>query len=143
MIRFLVRTAIFLLAAAVGILLTDWAFAIFDLETFRVNWSEPLGFVLAVVVFAVAQAVLSPFLAKVARNNAPMLTGVVGLASTFVALVVAVLATDGLEIGGLEIGGAAGWIIGPVVVWIMGILAAFLLPLVLLKKGVEKVRDDD
>lgn len=138
MVRFLVRTAIFLLAAAVGILLTDWGFAIFDLETFRVNWSEPLGFVLAVVVFAVAQAVLSPFLTKIARNNAPMLTGAVGLASTFVALVIAVLATDGLEVAG-----AAGWIIGPVVVWIMGILAAFLLPLVLLKEGVERVRDDD
>ncbi|CAM3431159.1 hypothetical protein [Isoptericola cucumis] len=138
MIRFLIRAAIFLLAAAVGILLTDWGFSMLDLETFEINWSEPLGFVVAVVVFALAQAILSPFLAKIARNNAPALVGAVGLLSTFVALIIAVLTTDGLVISG-----AAGWILGPVVVWLMGMLAAFLLPLFLLKEGVEKVRENN
>ena len=138
MIRFLIRAAIFLLAAAVGILLTDWGFSMLDLETFEINWSEPLGFVVAVVVFALAQAILSPFLAKIARNNAPALVGAVGLLSTFVALIIAVLTTDGLSISG-----AAGWIIGPVVVWLLGMLAAFLLPLFLLKEGVEKVRENN
>jgi len=137
MIRFLLRMAVFLLAAAVGVLLTAWIFAAFDLETFSINWSEPLGFILAIVVFALAQAIISPFFAKIARNNAPMLTGAVGLVSTFVALLVAVLLTDGLDVGG-----AAGWIIGPVVVWLLGMLAAFLLPLWLLKEGVEKVREN-
>ncbi|MCA5891779.1 phage holin family protein [Isoptericola sp. NEAU-Y5] len=138
MIRFLIRAGIFLLAAAVGILLTDWIFGAFDLETFNVVWSEPLGFVVAVLVFALAQAILSPFLAKAAQNNAPALVGAVGLLSTFVALILAVLLTDGLEVAG-----AAGWILGPVVVWLVGMLAAFLLPLVLLKKGVERVREND
>ncbi|GAA1721987.1 hypothetical protein GCM10009809_17070 [Isoptericola hypogeus] len=138
MIRFLIRTAIFLLAAAVGLLLTDWIFGAFDLETFDINWSEPLGFIIAVVVFALAQAILSPFLAKVARNNAPALVGAVGLLSTFVALIIAVLTTDGLAVSG-----AAGWILGPIVVWLVGMLAAFLLPLFLLKEGVEKVRENN
>jgi uncharacterized protein YacL len=137
MIRFLLRTAVFLLAAAVGVLLTAWIFAAFDLETFSVDWSQPLGFVLAVVVFALAQAIISPFLAKVARNSAPALVGGVGLLSTFVALLVAVLFTHGLEVGGV-----AGWIIGPVVVWLTGMIAAFVLPLFLLKEGVEKVREN-
>ncbi|MEL7977745.1 hypothetical protein AAG589_17905 [Isoptericola sp. F-RaC21] len=137
MIRFLLRMAVYLLAAAVGVLIAAWIFAAFDLETFSVNWSEPLGFILAIVVFALAQAIISPFFAKVARNSAPALVGGVGLLSTFVALLVAVVFTDGLEVGGV-----AGWIIGPVVVWLAGMLAAFLLPLWLLKEGVEKVREN-
>lgn len=137
MIRFLLRTAVFLLAAAVGVLVAAGIFTAFDLETFSINWSQPLGFVLAVVVFAVVQAIISPFLAKVARNNAPALVGGVGLLSTFVALVVAVVLTDGLDVGSV-----AGWIVGPVVVWLAGMLAAFLLPLFLLKEGVEKVREN-
>ncbi|MFE5309421.1 hypothetical protein [Isoptericola sp. NPDC056573] len=141
MIRFLLRTAVFLLAATVGVLVAAGIFAAFDLQTFSINWSEPLGFILAIVIFAVAQAIISPFLTKAARNNAPALVGGVGLLSTFVALIVAVVFTDGLDVGGV-----AGWIIGPVIVWLAGMLAAFVLPLFLLKEGVEKVRenrDDD
>jgi len=137
MIRFLLRTAVFLLAAAVGVLLTAWIFAAFDLETFSINWSEPLGFVLAIVIFALAQAIISPFFAKVARNSAPALVGGVGLLSTFVALIIAVVVTDGLDVGGV-----AGWIIGPVIVWLLGMVAAFVLPFLLLKEGVEKVREN-
>lgn len=137
MIRFLLRTAVFLLAAAVGVLVAAWIFAAFDLETFSVDWSEPLGFVLTIVIFAVVQAIISPFLTKVARNNAPTLVGGVGLLSTFVALLVAVVFTDGIDVGGV-----AGWIIGPVIVWLAGMLAAFILPLFLLKEGVEKVREN-
>ncbi|MFE6968318.1 hypothetical protein [Isoptericola sp. NPDC057653] len=138
MIRFLLRTAVFLLAATVGVLVAAWIFAAFDLKTFSINWSEPLGFILAIVIFAVAQAIISPFLTKAARNNAPALVGGVGLLSTFVALIVAVVFTDGLDVGGV-----AGWIVGPVIVWLAGMLAAFVLPLFLLKEGVEKVRENN
>ena len=138
MIRFLLRTAVFLLAATVGVLVAAWIFAAFDLKTFSINWSEPLGFILAIVIFAVAQAIISPFLTKAARNNAADERGGVGLLSTFVALIVAVVFTDGLDVGGV-----AGWIVGPVIVWLAGMLAAFVLPLFLLKEGVEKVRENN
>ncbi|GII98472.1 superfamily IV 4 TMS phage holin [Sediminihabitans luteus] len=139
MIKFLIRTAIFLLAAAIGILLTDWIFSIFDLETFDINWSNPLAFVLAVLIFGAAQGILSPFIAKVARNNAPALLGAVGLVTTYISLLIAwLIASDGLDIGGWQ-----GWIIGPLVVWLVSMLATLLLPIFLVKEGVEKVRENN
>ena len=138
MLRLLARTAVLLLAVAVGMLLTDWAFAALGWQTFDIHWASPLAFVLAVVVFAVAQAVLTPFFAKVARDNAPAMLSAVGLITTYVALLIAVLvAPDGLDISGW-----LGWIVGPVIVWIVTLLATFLLPALLLKNAVEKRRQD-
>lgn len=139
MIRLLARTVIFVLGAAIGIVLTDILFAAFDWATFDVVWGNPLAFVLAVVIFALAQAVLSPFLAKMAQNNAPTLVGAVGLISTYVALLIAALvAPDGLQIDGWQ-----GWVIGPVIVWLVTMLATFLLPAVMLKNALENRRDGD
>lgn len=138
MLRLLARTAVLLLAVAVGMLLTDWAFAALGWQTFDIHWASPLAFVLAVVVFAVAQAVLTPFFAKVARDNAPAMLSAVGLITTYVALLIAVLvAPDGLDISGW-----LGWIVGPVIVWIVTLLANFLLPALLLKNAVEKRGQD-
>ena len=44
------------------------------LPGFRIDWSHWWGFVLAVVIFAVLQSVLTPWAAKVARRNAPART---------------------------------------------------------------------
>ncbi|NNU26610.1 phage holin family protein [Isoptericola sediminis] len=137
MVRLLARTAVFLLAAAIGVVLTDVLFAAFDWQTFDVVWDDPLGFVVAVVLFAVVQAVMSPFFAQLARRNAPTLVGAVGLISTYVALLVASLVSDGLEISGWQ-----GWVIGPVIVWLVTMLATFLLPAFILKQAVEERRDD-
>jgi uncharacterized protein YacL len=137
MIRLLARTAIFLLAAAIGILLTDILFGAFDWQTFDVDWSNPLGFVLAVVIFAIGQAVLSPFFAQLARRNAPTLLGAVGLITTYVALLVAsLISSDGLEISGWQ-----GWVLGPIIVWLVTMLATFLLPAVMLKNALSDDRD--
>lgn len=91
MIRLLARTAIFLVAAAIGIVLTDVLFNAFGWETFDVDWGNPLAFVLAVVIFALGQAILSPFFAQIARRNAPALLGAVGLVTTYVAIFLAAL----------------------------------------------------
>jgi uncharacterized protein YacL len=137
MIRLLARTAVFLLAAAIGILLTDLLFGAFGWQEFDVDWSNPLGFVLAVVIFALGQAILSPFFAQLARRNAPTLLGAVGLITTYVALVIASLVSDGLVISGWQ-----GWVIGPIVVWLVTMLATFLLPAVMLKNALDGDRRD-
>jgi hypothetical protein len=129
-IRLLIRAIVFLLSAAVGLLV---AASIFD--DVEVTTS---GFVVAVVVFAVLQSVLSPFIMKVAMRNAPAFTGGIGLISTFVALVVASLFGDGLEIGG----GIGTWIGATVVVWLVTALATLLIPFLLVKAGVEKAREE-
>jgi len=89
---------------------------------------EPSGFVVAVLVFTVAQAILSPFIMKVAARNAPAFLGGIGLVSTLVALVIANVFTDGLSISG-----ATTWILASLIVWLVTALAAFFLPFVVLR----------
>jgi hypothetical protein len=129
MIRFLVRAAIFLVSAAVGLLVTAWLVDGFDVSAG--------GFVTAVVLFAVIQSVLAPFIAKVTAQNASALLGGVGLLSTFVALWLTALLGDSLTIDG----GATTWIAATVIVWLATALATLLLPLILVKAGIEAARN--
>lgn len=86
------------------------------------------GILTAVVVFAIAQSVLAPFLAKIAASNAPAFLGGIGLVSTFVALVIASV------FGGLHISGWRTLVLATMVVWLVTALATLLLPLVVLRK---------
>ncbi|MCL2534493.1 MAG: phage holin family protein [Nocardiaceae bacterium] len=125
MIRFLIRSAIFLGSAAIGILAAVWLVS-------GVSVSAS-GFITAVVLFAVAQSLLSPFILKVATTNAPAFVGGIGLVSTFVALVVA----DAF--GGLSISGWRSWVLATIVVWLVTALATVLLPMFLLREEIEDV----
>lgn len=132
MINFTIRAIIFLVSAAVGLIVADLV-----LEGVRIDWSHWWGFVLAVVIFAVLQSVLTPWAAKVARHNAPALLGGIGIVSTFVALlVVALVPGAGLTIG------LPGWtwLVAPVIVWVVTALATWLLPALFIKKKVEQRR---
>jgi len=123
MIRFLIRAAIFLATAALGLLVASWL-----LPDFQIT---PSGFIVAVVVFAIAQSILAPFIFNVARRNAPALLGGIGLVSTFVALLIASLFP-----GGIQISGIATWIIATLIVWLITALGGWALPLLLLKDRV-------
>lgn len=132
MIAFLIRTVVFLGSAALGLIVADLV-----LEGFTIDWSRWWGFVLAVVLFAVLQSVLSPWLAKVANRNAPALLGGIGILSTFVALlIVAIVPGAGLTIGSPW----WTWVAAPVLVWIVTALATVLLPFLFVKKKVEERR---
>lgn len=129
MIRFLVRAAIFLVSAAIGLLVAAGVVDGVDVTT--------SGFLVAVVLFAVIQSVLSPFIAKVAARNAAALLGGVGLLSTFVALWLTTLIGDSLTIDG----GVTTWLTATVIVWLATALATLLLPLVLVRAGLEAARE--
>ncbi|MGB4780071.1 hypothetical protein [Microbacterium sp.] len=132
MVMFLIRTLIFVASAAVGLIVADLV-----LEGFTIDWSHPLGFILAIVIFAVLQSVLAPWLATVARRNAPALLGGIGIVSTFVALLItAVIPGAGLTIGAPW----WTWVAAPVLVWIVTALATWLLPALFIKKKVEARR---
>jgi hypothetical protein len=126
----LIRIVVFIVSAALGLLITSLL-----IDGFQINAS---GFVTSVLVFAVLQSVLSPFLAKVAHRHARALLGGVGLISTFVALLVAHFFTDGLQITGLT-----AWIAATVVVWLITALATWLLPFLFVKKKVEQKRSNN
>ncbi|PFG41017.1 superfamily IV 4 TMS phage holin [Georgenia soli] len=122
MIRLLIRALIFLVSAALGLLVATW---LLDGD-FVLSAS---GFVVAVLVFTVAQSVLSPFIAKTTARFAPSFLGGIGLVSTLVALALATLVSDGLRITG-----AKGWILGTVIVWLVTALGTLLLPMIFLKE---------
>ena len=130
MIRLLIRSAIFLVSAAVGLLVTAGLVDGVDVT--------PSGFLVAVVLFAVIQSVLAPFIATVTAKNAAALLGGVGLLSTFVALWLTTLIGDSLTIDG----GVTTWLTATVIVWLATALATLLLPFLLVKAGIDAARAD-
>lgn len=127
MIAFLIRAGIFVVSAAIGLIVADLA-----LPGFTLHWDDWWGFVLAVVIFAVLQSILAPWIMKISARHAPAFVGGVGLVSTFVALLIAVL----LPAAGIGIDGPVAWIIGTLIVWLVTALATWLLPALFLKKRV-------
>lgn len=124
MIRFVLRTLIFLASAALGLLAADLA-----LDGFSVSAS---GFAVTVVVFAVLQSVLAPFIAKTVARYAPAFLGGIGLVSSYVALLIASLVGSSLTVDGVST-----WVLATIIVWLVTALATFLLPFVLLRKAVD------
>lgn len=115
-----------LLANAVGLIVASLVFSGFDIDV--------TSFIFAVVIFTVAAALMTPFLASSFRrnNSSSGLLGGVALISTFVALLVTDLVSDGLTISGI-----GTWIGATAVVWLASVLALFILPLLGLKKYLE------
>jgi len=132
MIMFLLRAVIFLVSAAIGLIVADLI-----LDGFVIEWRNWWGFVLAIVIFAVLQSILAPWLARVAQRNAPAFLGGIGIVSTFVALVVVALIPG----AGLSIDGLVSWVLAPVIVWLVTALATLLLPMIFIKKKVAGRRE--
>ena len=125
----LVRTLIFLGSAAVGLLV-----AVAVIEGVNVTAQ---GFALVVIIYAVVQSIISPFLLKVAAKSATAFLGGVGLVATFLALLTATLVGNSLTISG----GATTWIATTVVVWLVTAVATITLPFLLVKAGVQSARN--
>jgi len=133
MIMFLLRAFIFFLAAAVGLLVADWT-----LQGFAIDWTHWWGFFVACIIFAVSQSILTPWIASVARRNAPALLGGVGIFSTLIALIVVALLPDmGITIGDPVL---LTWLLAPVIVWLVTALATLFLPMIFIKKKVAENR---
>jgi Mycobacterial 4 TMS phage holin, superfamily IV len=120
MVRLLLRAAVFLGSSAIGLLAAAWL-----IPGVSVSAS---GFIVAVVVFTVAQAILSPFILKMASRYASAFLGGIGLVSTLVALVLASVFTHGLSIRG-----PGSWIAATVVVWVVTAMATLVLPLLIIR----------
>ena len=121
MLRFLAQMARAVLANAVGLLVASLVVPGFSMQ--------PVGFVIAVVIFSVLQGVLSPFMLSMSLRYMPAIRGGVALVTTLVSLVLTNWLTDGLNISGLT-----AWVLGPFVVWLAVLLAAVVLPLFLFKQ---------
>ncbi len=121
MLRFLAAVVLRLLANAAGLLI-----AAAVLDGFTVTAAAFIG---VVVVFTLIEVVLDPLVLKMSIQYAPVLRGGVALVTTLVGLIVVTLVSDGLQIEGLT-----AWVVGTLIVWLGGVLAALILPLFLFKK---------
>jgi len=127
MIRLLVRTLIAVAANAVGLIVASVV-----LDGFSINVAS---FIVAVVIFTIVFAVLTPFLAVQLRRLGNGAIGATALIATLVSLVVTDLLSDGFSISGV-----GTWIAAAVIVWLAALVAAFVLPFLGLKKYLEENR---
>ncbi len=128
MIRLLVRAAVWLSSAAIGLLVAK---LVLDDMTIDAG-----SFLSVVVIFSVMQAILAPFTAKVTAQNASALLGGVGLLSTFTALLITSAVSAGMSISGVDT-----WVFASLIVWIVTMLGSFLLPLLVGRPLVGRARD--
>ena len=125
MIRFLLSTLSNLVMAAIALLLAGWWLS--EWVTLHLG-----GFLIAVVVFTAAQAILAPFVFNMARKYASAVLGGIGLVSTFLALWVATLFNGGVEVHGL------GWVLAPLLLWIVPALGGWIIVGVVPQRYLEK-----
>ena len=118
--RISLRAVVLLSSWAIGLLVAAWIVP-------GVSLSVP-GFIVAVVVFAVTQAILSLSILKLPHRYASLLLGGTGLALTIVALILASILTHGLTINGM-----ASWLATTVVVWLVTTIWAITLPELLIR----------
>ena len=131
MITFLFRALLYVVSAGLGLIAADLL-----LDGFQIQWDRWWGFVICILIFAVLQSVLAPWVSRIADRYAPVLMGGIGIFSTLIALIVVVL----LPIGGLRIVDLTGWLLGAVIVWLVTAIGSVLLPLIFLKKKVDQRR---
>ena len=100
---------------AIGLLLA----ALILGDSFQIN--AVTGFIVSVVVFAILSGLFTWLVLKFLVRNAGSIVALTGLFSTFFALVITSVFTDGLDINGW------GWVWGTLIVWVLGMFI-WLLP---------------
>jgi len=127
-IRLIVRTAVMLLANAVGLIVASLVLDGMDIDV--------TSFIVAVLIFTVVLALMTPFMASQLRRSRSSALGGVALIATLISLIVTDLVSDGFSIDGV-----GTWIAAAVIVWVASLLAALILPYLGLKKYLEERRD--
>lgn len=121
MVRLLIRIAINLASAAIGLLLTAMLLSDFHIQAG--------GFIVAVGVFTLAQSLLTPWVFKVAKKHASALLGGIGIISTLLALLVASFFP-----GGISVSSFSTWVVAALIVWLCTALGGWLLVAYVFKK---------
>lgn len=127
MIRLVVRTLIALAGNAIGLIVAAAVLDGVDIDA--------TSFLVAVVIFTVVFAIIQPFLAVQLRRAGSAALGGVALIATLVSLIITDLVSDGFSISGV-----GNWIAATVIVWVVSLLAVFILPFLGLKKYLEERR---
>ena len=122
MLRLIASIVLELLANAIGLAAAYWILR----PDFTIDW---IGFLIVVAIFTVVRFVLAPLMMKLSMRYARALLGACALVTIIVALLVTSLLTNHLTITG-----AMTWVFATLIVWLFGMVAMLLLPLVIFKK---------
>lgn len=120
--RLILSIAMQLVANAVALLIANAV-----LEDFHLTAS---GFVVAVGIFTLISAIVSPMIRQAAMRRSSAMLGSTALIVSLVALVAtSILMGDDLQIDGLST-----WLLAAVIVWAGGLIATLLLPIFVFKQ---------
>lgn len=125
MIRLLIRIGVALLGAAIGLIVG--AVVLDDMTL------DGAAFLLAIVIFVVLTAVLEPLIEKIGDEHLSLIATFSSLITTFLALLITELVSDGLNISG-----AGTWLFATLIVWACTALATWIL----LRMFIKNVREN-
>lgn len=91
------------------------------------------GFFVALGVFTLAHALFGPFVLNIAQRYAAPLAGGVGLVATVLALWVATLFPNGIQIQGLD-----SWVLAPIIVWVITALGGWIIMAFVVDKRLKR-----
>ena len=128
MIRLLASTVLYVLGNALGLVVAAQLLPGFSIDF----WS----ILIVAAIFTVIVVVITPLLIKISLKNVPQMSGGVALVAILVGLIGTSMFSDGLKISGLST-----WILAPLIIWIIALIAGLVLPLFLFKKTMEKVKE--
>ena len=129
MVRTLIKVGLTIAGNAIGLLVA--AVLLDDVNL------DGAAFILAVVIFTVAELILEPLIEKMVTEHAERLRIFTSLVTTFLALLVTDLISDGLDIEG-----ATTWLLATVIVWAGTLLAGVILVRLFLKDRRDGRRDN-
>lgn len=129
MLRLLASTCLYVLGNAVGIVV-----AAAVLPGFAIDF---LSVIVVAAVFSVIVVVATPLLVKISIKYVSQMAGGVALVATLVGLIGANMFSEGLTITGLET-----WILAPLIIWLVSLIAGLVLPLFLFRKVLEKKKEE-
>lgn len=125
MFRLLIRIGVALLGAAIGLIVG--AVVLDDMTL------DGAAFLLAIVIFVVLTAVLEPLIEKIGDEHVSLIATFSSLITTFLALLITELVSDGLNISG-----ASTWLFATLIVWACTALATWIL----LRMFIKNVREN-
>ncbi len=127
MVRGIIKILLLIVGNAIGLIVADLL-----LDDVRLNFS---GFLISLAIFTVAEIVIAPLIDKALAQRASIIQAAAALITTFLALLITDVVSDGLGITG-----ALTWVLATVIVWLGTLIAGVLLVRAFLKDAREDRR---
>jgi hypothetical protein len=128
--RLIATIVLEVLANAIGLLAAAWILG----PNFSITVT---GFIIVVAIFTAVRFVVAPLMLQLSLRYARALVGGISLVTILVSFFVTSFLTSHLVITGVTT-----WILAALIVWVFGLVAMLLLPLVIFKKTLAAVSNN-